>query len=383
VLTSAADLALFTAASPGETIALELAMVAGGNVVRGGGGTVHVSTRVGGDVSICYARRQVEHAGSVGLALTNWQQAIVVPKHDPAVGPLRSVRVVAHATLSGRARVETLEPVANFAAVRLAALVRVDRPGGNGIVGVEPTQVYSDYFQPFDGTIDFDGPSGVSHSPVVVHDVARVVLEDPTDLALFTASVPGETIALEASAAGTSSASGPGPIAVLFESSAAVEIDVRYDYGAPIVIVCAGDGSSGACPCGNASPTIAQAGCLNSLGLGATLRASGAGEIGDDDLVLTAAGLPMTASTLFFQGTTAVTAAFGDGLRCAGGSVVRLGTTTAIGGVATFPPAGTTVSQAGGATPGATLHYQGWYRNAASFCTSAAFNTTNALSIAW
>ena len=95
------------------------------------------------------------------------------------------------------------------------------------------------------------------------------------------------------------------------------------------------------------------------------------------------------ASALYFQGTSRVNAGagsvFGDGLRCVGGAVVRLGTKLNSGGASTFPSAGDpSVSVRGGVTaPGCVRYYQVWYRNAATFCTASTFNLTNGLRIAW
>jgi hypothetical protein len=42
-----------------------------------------------------------------------------------------------------------------------------------------------------------------------------------------------------------------------------------------------------------------------------------------------------------------------------------------------------TVSVRGGVAAPGTRTYQGWYRNAAAFCTTATFNLTNGLEIIW
>jgi hypothetical protein len=80
-------------------------------------------------------------------------------------------------------------------------------------------------------------------------------------------------------------------------------------------------------------------------------------------------------------------AAFGDGLRCAGGSVQRLGIRLASGGSASFGaavPGDPLVSVQGSIPPtGATLYYQCWYRNAAVFCTAFTFNLSNGLVVTW
>jgi hypothetical protein len=93
-------------------------------------------------------------------------------------------------------------------------------------------------------------------------------------------------------------------------------------------------------------------------------------------------------SALYFQGTSAVSggagAVFGDGLRCVGGAVHRLGTRVASGNMSQYPGIGDdAVSVKGAVTAPGQRFYQAWYRDAASFCTTSTFNLTNALSVTW
>lgn len=147
---------------------------------------------------------------------------------------------------------------------------------------------------------------------------------------------------------------------------------------------CFGDGSSAACPCGNASAVGDRAGCLHSQGLGGTLRARGRASLADDTLVLDGARMP-NSSTLYFQAAGLTTpTAFGDGLRCQSGPFVRLGTKVNASGASSYPSgADVPVATRGLVTTPGTRHYQARFRNAAAFCTSDTFNTTNVVSIAW
>jgi len=93
-------------------------------------------------------------------------------------------------------------------------------------------------------------------------------------------------------------------------------------------------------------------------------------------------------SALYFQGTTQIGggsgAAFGDGLRCAGGSIARLGTLTNFLGSSTYPgPGDQPVSIRGSVAAGDVRTYQVWYRNAANYCTPSTFNLTNAYQAVW
>jgi hypothetical protein len=156
--------------------------------------------------------------------------------------------------------------------------------------------------------------------------------------------------------------------------------------GEPGTGYCFGDGSATACPCGNNGSS--GNGCASSVNAaGANVYGTGTASLSADDVVLQASGLP-NASALFFQGTQRTNggagAVFGDGLRCASGTVRRLRTVQASGGQAHVPGASDpSLSSLGAITVPGTYDYQVWYRNAASFCTPSTFNLTNGYEIQW
>lgn len=151
---------------------------------------------------------------------------------------------------------------------------------------------------------------------------------------------------------------------------------------APIV-VCAGDGTSAGCPCGNHSRTGSGDGCLSSLALGARLRASGTPSVVFDSLLLVATQVP-NGPALYFQGAGQTAVPFGDGLLCAGGPIIRLGIVFASGNTSTYPSgAAPLVSVQGLDVAGDVRDYQIWYRDAGAFCTAATFNLSNALRVTW
>jgi hypothetical protein len=152
------------------------------------------------------------------------------------------------------------------------------------------------------------------------------------------------------------------------------------------VAFCPGDGTGTACPCGNNSAVGANAGCVNSFGVGGLLRSHGLASLGCESLVLDGTDLSTASSALFFQGTSQIAGgtAFGDGLRCAGGSVIRLATLNTSGGAASYPTgAAIPISIKGLVGSAGTRTYQIWYRNAAAFCTASTFNLSNGLQISW
>ena len=131
---------------------------------------------------------------------------------------------------------------------------------------------------------------------------------------------------------------------------------------------------------------------MNSFGQGGKLVGSGNASIANDTVLLQATGLPTTTTIVFFQGDLqsngGAGVVFGDGLRCVEGPAVwRLGVRQALGGQVALGhgiPGDPVLSVRGHLPPeGGSFHYQGWYRNAAAFCTPDGFNLTNATSVTW
>jgi plastocyanin len=154
----------------------------------------------------------------------------------------------------------------------------------------------------------------------------------------------------------------------------------------PGSVFCAGDGSGTACPCNN--NTTQPAGCMNSVGFGARMRGAGVPSIAADSFALAISGAPESNFVLFFQGSTETNGGaglvFGDGLRCAGGASVRLGTETISFGYANYPSSGEVpISIRGLLAPGSVRTYQGFYRDLGAACTGAGFNTTNGYAVTW
>ena len=155
---------------------------------------------------------------------------------------------------------------------------------------------------------------------------------------------------------------------------------------------CAGDGALAPCPCGNAG--AAGNGCDNSAATGGA-RLAAAGTIAPDTLTLTSSGELATALSIFLQGDAELgaPAAFGDGLRCAGGSLRRLYAKNASGGVVSAPAAGEPSVSARSASlgdplsPGDVRFYQVCYRDPdLAFCappSGDAWNVSNGVRVTW
>lgn len=394
-LTNGADLALFSgpAGAPG-TIDLQLTCQGFGQITGGGGSYVSQTATRGGvpTLRVCYVFEAPQCATQdVAMQSTNWSTTRTFTRFDPLDGVLQRIDIEFTTRCEADVGLENLDPVPTNVAATAAFAAELRRPDASAIAVSAPTFTFSDALAAFDGVLDFAGPSGASHLGIASLDTQVVSLSGPADLALFTgaAGAPG-TIALGLEAAAQTIATGGGALVVSFQTRTGVPaLRVCYVFAPAGVAVCVGDGSTGqSCPCGNSGAS--GRGCANSINpLGAELEANGTPSVAGDSLTLRGSGMPASATCLYFQGTSLVAAgagaAFGDGLRCAGGTVIRLGTKTNSLGASQYPTVGDPAISVRGLVPqaGGTRVYQAWYRNAGAFCTSSTFNLTNGVSVSW
>jgi hypothetical protein len=93
--------------------------------------------------------------------------------------------------------------------------------------------------------------------------------------------------------------------------------------GGPVSEFCGQSNFS--CPCGNGGAT--GYGCANSqIAFGAHLSATGNASLTNDTIVLHGAFMTSSSTCVYLQGSDYVNVLFGDGVRCAGGQLLRLAT---------------------------------------------------------
>ena len=146
------------------------------------------------------------------------------------------------------------------------------------------------------------------------------------------------------------------------------------------------------CPCGNTGQT--GHGCENSASTGGAVLAV-AGATTPDVVTLLSTGELPNALSIFLQGnTTLVTpAVFGDGVRCVGGNLKRIGVHNASNGAVSYPQAGDpsiTARSAALGDPiaqGSMRWYQTDYRDPnLAFCPNPpgnSWNVTNGIAVTW
>jgi hypothetical protein len=102
----------------------------------------------------------------------------------------------------------------------------------------------------------------------------------------------------------------------------------------------------------------------NSVGPGVQIGATGSTSITANDLMISGTGAPPSQFGLFYFGPNQISIPFGEGVRCAGGGIIRLGVSNS-GGSGVFSRAldHNALTGSGVIVPGETANFQIWYRD--------------------
>jgi hypothetical protein len=172
--------------------------------------------------------QEVCFTDSIPLTSTNWSDSVTIPKFDPMLGDLQSIRFTLTGNAQGTASAESLDTSPTVVTLQFSSTLTLTRPDNSVIVISIPLANFMDTFTAFDGTIDFAGTSGASHTGINATQ-SEVVNSPPpaSDLVLFTG--PG-TITLPVTAVGSSIATGSGNLISQFLQQAAATVEVCYTY---------------------------------------------------------------------------------------------------------------------------------------------------------
>lgn len=168
----------------------------------------------------------ISFTDSIGMQPTNWDDQLTVSQFDPSLGTLTSIMFQLTGSVMGDASYESLDNGPATITLNLASTITLDNPnGGPAIIEVLPLASVTEGASAFDGTIDFDGPSGSAFI-----GLTNSTTDSATLLAGFAPFIGLGTIDLNASAAGTSSGSGAGNLVQIFSTNAGADLIVTYNF---------------------------------------------------------------------------------------------------------------------------------------------------------
>ena len=168
---------------------------------------------------------------SIPATDTDFAHTVTVDKFDPAMGTLQSVTLTLDGTVAGTMELEnTSTSSGGVGSVQLSAsfsMALADDPSIKLAQAALPADVQSFDLSVFDGTVDFDGTSGVSVDGSA-SDTVTQTFDDVATLAALTGTGGVEFVV---EAVGTSFALGDtGNIESNFSTDANADVTIAYEY---------------------------------------------------------------------------------------------------------------------------------------------------------
>ena len=337
---------------------------------------------------------QVVHQVTIPHQSVPWNQTVQLPRFDPDLGFLREVYVGVSGAISGSVGLENTNATPlppQFGTPSAGVRLQPTLPFGSLAAANPAYEGPIPALSAYDGVTDFAGSSGTTLTFLDATGTGSpstfTVLIAPSGLAAYTGAAgnPG-TVSITVDAVEQTPPPPPG-VERSITVTAEAHVEIRYQFDALPTTFCSPVNFSGvSCPCNNYG--LPPRGCANSSNAqGALLSVGGQASLANDTLALVAQGMPdRTALYVQATGFTYGGFAFGDGLNCIAGGVVRLATQTNTGGGSQYPGQGDTSISVRGAIggPGETRYYQVLYQDSgAGFCPGSTFNLTNAVAVLW
>ena len=171
----------------------------------------------------------ISFSASKALSTTNFTSPLSFGKFDTALGTLNSITFELDGSIQGLGRAESLNATASNVTLTLGAILTLKRPDGSTLIAENPNFSQSFAFARFDGVRDFAGSSGGTTGTRAATASDLFVSTSASDFALFSA-LNGGTIDLNLNAVGASRATGSGNLMTAFQTLAAGNVRVTYDY---------------------------------------------------------------------------------------------------------------------------------------------------------
>ena len=167
------------------------------------------------------------YSDTVDATRTNFTDSVSIPQFDSSLGDLTSIIVELTGSVSGSIQLESTDAAPSNVTANLVSEIKLQRPDMSDLVVVLPTASEDANFTAFDGTVDFGGTSGLTRNNLSETASNSISFTDPSDFSLFLGT---GNLVLPVAALGKSNASGAGNLATVFQTFAAANITVSYEY---------------------------------------------------------------------------------------------------------------------------------------------------------
>ena len=166
-----------------------------------------------------------EFSATFPTEVTNWTDSRTVPPFDTETGTLTAVDISQTATITSSVAAESLDSEPTIITATVSGEVSVS-VGDHSSLSVPHVQAGQFSAEAYDGTSDWDGPSGHNFGEHTASDSNTVTVEGSA-LDLFTGP---DSVSVDATVDATSNTSGSGNVLNLIATTASVEAALTYHY---------------------------------------------------------------------------------------------------------------------------------------------------------
>jgi len=157
-----------------------------------------------------------------------WSDVVRVPSFDPSQGELRAVRLSIDTFVRADLRAENLGDVPQLVCAHAVALVSVQLPSGESVAEVPFDAAAQWALAPFDGAVDYAGPSGRSAAPGGRRTI-QVQIDEPGLLLEFLGKPgAGDFVELPVRAIGSTAMLGGRALVTSAHLDAGVRVRAQY-----------------------------------------------------------------------------------------------------------------------------------------------------------
>jgi hypothetical protein len=178
------------------------------------------------DNTISTAPMTLTRTASVSSTPTDWTKTLQVGQFDPSLGTLTAVDIINAGSITSEIKVENVDAAAATITATVSGSLTLS---GSGFSSLVTNSSSSKTFNagPFDGTVDFDDPSGHDFGPQTASGSMSFTITDPNALSYYLGT---GSINLTEAAHATSAATGAGNLIAQISTTASAQISVVYHY---------------------------------------------------------------------------------------------------------------------------------------------------------
>lgn len=169
------------------------------------------------------------YESSIDPTITNFDKQITLPKFDSSLGKLKSVLFELSGNVQGSVELENRDAQAALVTGNLAAEISLKSEDSldSLLLVTLPSALVEQQLNSYDGTLDFDGESGITLAGISNTKKESAVFTTTADLTPF---VGDGSLNLLVQAIGNSKATGAGNFVAGFETYAGANVAVSYTY---------------------------------------------------------------------------------------------------------------------------------------------------------